>query len=112
MLPVDGVAYDDVPIERPPAPPGIERMPGLRRPSGWALEYLGGRRGREQAVVHAIDCAELPANAPRLSPAQALAAAKRRGVRLCWRCGAFAALDPVLRGCTDGSGTRTDGDLH
>ncbi|MCX5233436.1 DUF6233 domain-containing protein [Streptomyces sp. NBC_00233] len=98
LHPVEGTSYEAVPTERLPAPSLVERILGPRRPSGWVLEDLGGRTGRSQAVVHAVDCTEAPRGAPRLSLDQALAAAERPGVRLCSLCGASQELDPVLRG--------------
>ncbi|OKJ47053.1 hypothetical protein AMK27_39230 [Streptomyces sp. CB02009] len=97
LRPVDGVSYDSVPTERIEPPSLVEQILGPRRPSGWVLENLGGRRGRSQAVVHAADCGEAPTNAPRLSLDRALDAAGRPGVRLCSTCGAAQELDPALR---------------
>ncbi|MFD8211500.1 DUF6233 domain-containing protein [Streptomyces sp. NPDC059695] len=110
LRPVDGVAYDDVPTELLPQPMAVERILGPRRPSGWILARLGGRRGRGQAVVHAADCTEVPPDAPRLTLDQAVSAAERPGARLCTLCGATAELEPALRLFTEGFDDRADGD--
>ncbi|WP_232791275.1 DUF6233 domain-containing protein [Streptomyces kanasensis] len=102
VRPVDGVAYDAVPTEHLPAPSVVEQLLGPRRPSGWVLQKLGGRHVLAQGVVHAVDCAEAPKDAPPLALDQALAAAERPGVRLCSLCGASAELDPVLKGFDQG----------
>ncbi|WP_435975595.1 DUF6233 domain-containing protein [Streptomyces sp. Qhu_M48] len=83
LKPVAGVSYENVPTERLEPPSVVERLLGPRRPSGWVLQQLGGRRGPVHAVVHTVDCADAPPNAPGLSLDQALAAAERPGVRLC-----------------------------
>ncbi|MFE6788194.1 DUF6233 domain-containing protein [Streptomyces sp. NPDC057680] len=107
LKPVEGTSYDSVPTERLEPPSLIAHALGPRRPSGWVLAKLGGRRGPSQAVVHAVDCVEAPQNAPRLSLDQALDAAERPGVRLCSLCGASQELDPVLRGFDAESGDDT-----
>ncbi|MFE5948172.1 DUF6233 domain-containing protein [Streptomyces sp. NPDC056480] len=94
LHPVEGTSYDAVPIERLESSSLVERVQGARRPSGWVLQDLGGRRGRSQAAVHTVDCAEAPQSAPLLSLDQALAAAARPGVRLCSLCGTAQELDP------------------
>ncbi|MEV4942879.1 DUF6233 domain-containing protein [Streptomyces zaomyceticus] len=98
LRPVEGVSYGSIPTEQLAPPSLVEQVLGPRRPSGWVLETLGGRSGRSQAVVHAVDCAEAPSGAPRLSLDQALDAAARPGVRLCSICGAAQELDPILKG--------------
>ncbi|MGW7434056.1 DUF6233 domain-containing protein [Streptomyces sp. NPDC054861] len=87
-----------MPTERLEPQPAVEQLLGPRRPSGWVLERLGGGRG-PAAVVHAVDCAEVPLNAPRLTLDQALTAAERPGVQLCPLCGAcLGELDLVPQG--------------
>ncbi|MFB7234992.1 hypothetical protein ACFCXK_09485 [Streptomyces sp. NPDC056269] len=90
LRPVEGMSYDSVPTERIEPPSLVEQILGPRRPSGWVLEKLGGRRGRSQAVVHALD--------------QALDAAGRPGVRLCSICSAAQELDPALQALDAESG--------
>ncbi|MFB7395164.1 DUF6233 domain-containing protein [Streptomyces sp. NPDC056191] len=98
LKPVEGTLYDSVPTERMEPPSIAQKILGPRRPSRWVLENLGGRTGRSQAVVHAVDCAEAPKGAPLLSLDQALDAAARPGTRLCSLCGAAQEVGPVLRG--------------
>ncbi|NNN31884.1 hypothetical protein HLK59_16215 [Streptomyces sp. S3(2020)] len=100
--PVDGVSYDDVPTSRL-APPPIEReILGPRRPPGWVLQKLDGRRGPDRGVVHAPDCDEAPQGAPVLTVDQALDAAEKAGVRMCTLCGAAQELEPLLHGFDHG----------
>ncbi|MFB7918123.1 DUF6233 domain-containing protein [Streptomyces sp. NPDC056061] len=98
VRPVEGVEYGQVPTERLVWPSVVDELLDNRRPSGWVLQKLGGRRGPGQAVVHAVDCEEAPPGAPVLSLDRALNTAERPGVRLCTWCGAAAELDPVLQG--------------
>ncbi|MFJ8301274.1 DUF6233 domain-containing protein [Streptomyces sp. NPDC094447] len=98
LRPVDGASYDEVPTEHLPQPTAVQRILGPPRPRGWVLQKLGDRRGPAQGVIHAVDCDEAPRGAPTLGWEQALATARRPGVRLCTLCGAAAELDPVLRG--------------
>ncbi|MGW4186230.1 DUF6233 domain-containing protein [Streptomyces albidoflavus] len=97
VRPVDGVAYDAVPTERLPAPSAVREVLGPRRPSGWVLQKVGGRRPGP-AVLHAVDCTDAPQNAPQLSLERALDVAERPSTRLCSLCGAAQELDPMLRG--------------
>lgn len=97
VRPVDGVSYDDVPTEYLEPPTVVEQTLGPRRPSGWVLAKAGGH-GPGRGVVHAVDCKEVPDEAPVLALERALDAAQRPGTRLCSLCAAAAELDPVLKG--------------
>ncbi|WP_331756546.1 DUF6233 domain-containing protein [Streptomyces sp. NBC_01568] len=97
VRPLDGVSYDDVPVEYLEPPSVVERELGPRRPSGWVLAKAGGR-GPGRGTVHAVDCPEAPAGAPVLTLEHALDVAQHPGTRLCSLCGAAAELDPVLKG--------------
>jgi hypothetical protein len=101
---VPGVSYHDVPTTRLPPPSTEQRILGERRPSGWVLQKLNGGRGPGRGVIHAVDCDEAPAGAPKLTLDQALDAAEHPGTRLCSLCSAAAELDPMLRGFEHGFG--------
>ncbi|WP_445270429.1 DUF6233 domain-containing protein [Streptomyces sp. DSM 41634] len=101
VRPVDGVSYDDVPVEYLEPPSVVERELGPRRPSGWVLAKAGGR-GPGRGTVHAVDCPEAPAGAPVLTLEHALDVAQHPRTRLCSLCGAAAELDPVLKGFDHG----------
>lgn len=93
-----GVSYDDVPTTRLPSPPIEREILGPRRPSGWVLQTLDGRRGPDRGVLHAPDCDEAPQGAPILKVDQALNAVEKTGVRMCSLCGAAQELEPLLHG--------------
>ncbi|MGW4505824.1 DUF6233 domain-containing protein [Streptomyces sp. NPDC004436] len=100
VRPVDGVdaaAYAAVPSYPLPAPDSVEQQLGPRRPRGWVVEPLR-RRGPDRSVIHAVDCADAPADRPALTWQQALDCAERPGTRLCALCGAAHELEPLLRG--------------
>ncbi|MEU0664153.1 hypothetical protein [Streptomyces lavendulocolor] len=71
VRPLDGVSYDDVPVEYLEPPSVVERELGPRRPSGWMLTKTGGR-GTGRGTIHAVDCAEAPARVPVLTLEHAL----------------------------------------
>ncbi|MFI1169836.1 DUF6233 domain-containing protein [Streptomyces sp. NPDC020801] len=102
---VEGVSYDAVPTARLPAPPIEREILGPRRPTGWVLQTLGGRRGSDRGVLHAPDCDEAPQGAPVLALNQALDAAEKAGMRLCSLCGAAQELEPLLSGFNRGFDT-------
>jgi hypothetical protein len=63
---IAGVSYDDVPTTRLPPSPIEREILGPRRPTGWVLQTLDGRRGPDRGVLHAPDCDEAPPGAPVL----------------------------------------------
>ncbi|MFD4413474.1 DUF6233 domain-containing protein [Streptomyces sp. NPDC058476] len=84
------------PIERPA--PVLEEAKVRRLTSAhWKFSFGRG-------VIHAVDCEEAPAGAPKLTLDKALDAAEHPGTRLCSLCSAAAELDPALRGFEHGFG--------
>lgn len=96
LRPVEGTSYDSVPTERLEPPSLVQQILGPRRPSGWVLEPLGGRRGPSQAVVHAVDCARSVEYSERCCFI-------RRTVRLRSAGSVFLGTGPIL---SDGSHRR------
>ncbi|MGV9567845.1 DUF6233 domain-containing protein [Streptomyces sp. NPDC003480] len=84
--PFADVSYNAVPTTRLPSPPIERKILGPRRPTGWVLQTLDGRRGPERGVLHAPDCDEAPQGAPVLPLNQALDAVEKAGMRLCSLC--------------------------
>ncbi|MFC8125456.1 DUF6233 domain-containing protein [Streptomyces sp. NPDC057302] len=99
---VDGVSYDDVPTTRLELPPIEREILGPRRPTGWVLQRLDGRRGPDRGILHSPDCDEAPQGAPVLAVNQALDAVEKADVRRCSLCGAAQELEPSLRGFDHG----------